>query len=73
MANDREIAQQQMEQQERHHQDELQKHREILDNKVKVAELAALGRTSDSLNDPIGLQVIKNTSDEYIEEKKIEK
>lgn len=72
MANDREIAQQQMEQQERHHQEELQKHREILDNKVKVAELAALGRTSDSLNDPIGLQVIKNTSDEYIEEKKIE-
>ncbi len=72
LENDRQISEQQMAQSEKQHAETIQMQKEANETKVKVAELQALGRTSDSLNDPSGLDIIKHTSDSYIKEKQLD-
>lgn len=72
MQNDNQVAQQQIAQSDKEHAENIQMQREANETKIKVAELTALGRTSDSLNDASGLDVIKQTSDTYLREKELD-
>ena len=70
--HDSEIAQMQLKQAEKFHEDEIRVKDDKNEASVKVAELGALGRTGDNANDANAYKIIQENAKNFLKEKEID-